>query len=149
MRRKPLLLLLSFLVSIAACGNGAASDAGVGSDAGPDAGDPPPGSDYIFDLGALHHFEVELGAADWAFLKADPRREEFVPATLIFEGTRHEGAALRFKGGYGTLESCFDDQNVQICPKLSLKISMTKFGSGRFFGLRKLVFHSNVRDPSL
>lgn len=157
MRPHPLASLpvlgLSILVSLAACGSGAASDAGVSSDAGAadaalDAADPP-GSDYIFDLGALHHFEVEVTAADWAFLKGDPRREEFVPATLIFEGTRHEGAALRFKGGYGTLESCFDDQNVQICPKLSLKISMTKFGAGRFFGLRKLVFHSSVRDPSL
>lgn len=146
---------LSLLLLIAACGGGGAgtadagADAAVGGDAAqPDAGDTR-GSDYIFDLAALHSFEVELSPSDWAYLEADPRREEFVPATLIFEGVRHPGAALRFKGGYGTLESCFDDQNVQICPKLSLKVSMTKFGTGRFFGLRKLVFHSGVRDTSL
>lgn len=137
--------------TLVACGGAdpGAVDAGPGADApAADAGDTR-SSDYVFDLEALHHFDVEVSAADWAFLKADPRREEFVPATLIFEGVRYEEAALRFKGGYGTLESCFDDQNVQVCPKLSLKVSMTKFGSGRFFGLRKLDFHSGVRDPTL
>lgn len=145
-------IALACLVAASGCGDDGTSvgdiDAAVPDAAVPDA-DTTLRADYIFDLAELHHFDLELTDADWASLKADPRAEVYVPATLTFEGTRYEGAALRFKGGYGTLESCFDDLDNQICPKLSMRISMNEYGPGRFAGLRKLNFHSGVRDTTL
>lgn len=130
---------------IAGCGGG--DPAGTTGSAPPDAGKGP-GSAYLFDLDLLHRFEVEVAPADWAQIRADPRAETYVPATLVFEGSRIP-AQLRFKGGYGTLESCFDETGAPRCPKLSYKLKFNGVRGGRFAGLRKLNFHSSVRDASL
>jgi hypothetical protein len=143
-------VLLSLLA--AACGSGGDSSSGdpdAGSPADPDAGAPQPGTEYIFDLDQLHEFEVEVADADWRWLQDNALLEEYVPATVIFEGVRYDDAAIRFKGAYGTLVSCFDESGERICPKLSVKVSFNEYGKGRFFGLRKLIFNSSIRDASM
>jgi spore coat protein H len=147
--RTDLTLLLSLVVG--GCGGGDPGGPGGDADAAPDtdAAPPGPGSDYIFDLARLHHFEIELADADWQWLKENAVLEEYRPASLVFEGRRYDGAAIRFKGDYGSLYSCFDG-DTQICPKLSIKLSVNTYDRDqRFFGLRKLNFNSSVRDPSL
>ena len=146
------LMTLAALASAAACGGESSPgspDAGPGGDSGPgrpDAG-PVQDPDYIFDLDELHHFDIELADADWQWLKDNARLKEYRPATLIFEGVRYD-AALRFKGGYGSLESCYEGDEL-ICAKLSLKVSVNHYQNGRFYGMRALLFNSSVRDPSL
>ena len=106
--------------------------------------------DVIFDPATVHHFYVELDEADWDWLNADPRAEIYVPATMIFNGQRYEEASIRYKGAYGSLYGCFDDLGNQTCDKLGIKISFNEIDpAGRFAGLRKLIFQSNERDPSL
>ncbi|HEU5058313.1 MAG TPA: CotH kinase family protein, partial [Kofleriaceae bacterium] len=143
-------LSVLFALAIAGCGGGDSGDP-HGGDAAPDAdaGPPGPGTDYLFDLTRLHHFEVELAAADWQWLQENAVLEEYRPATLVFEGRRYQQAAIRFKGDYGSLYSCFEGET-RICPKLSIKVSVNTYDRDqRFFGVRKLNFNSSVRDPSL
>jgi len=108
---------------------------------------------YVFDPAAMHRFDIRVDPADLAKLDADPRAEEYVPATVRFEGFEYRGAALRYKGGYNTLETCFDAAgvfDVQKCRKLSLKLSFNECTpGGRFFGLRKIVLNSMSQDPTL
>ncbi len=108
------------------------------------------GESYIFDPAAFHSFELEVAEADWAQLLTDPLAEQYVPAAVWHDGERYGDAAVRFKGSTGTLEGCFDEYGNQWCPKLSLKVSFNEYDKdGRFFGLRKLILHSGVADPSL
>jgi len=150
---------VSLLLALAVAGCGGNDGGGGGTGGGPDAGtdaapaadaEPDgPGSEYIFDPTKLHDFEIEMADADWQWLKDNATLEEYRPATLVFEGKRIENAAIRFKGDYGSLFSCFDG-DTQICPKLSIKLSVNTYDKDqRFFGLRKLNFNSSVRDPSL
>ena len=56
---------------------------------------------------------------------------------------------MRYKGGYGSLFSCFDKSGKRTCDKLSLKVSFNESDKkGRFHGVRKLVFNSCNRDPT-
>jgi hypothetical protein len=108
------------------------------------------GDDYIFDPAELHHFELEVDPVDWAWLQQNALLQQYVPAAVHFEGRRWGNAAVRFKGAWGTLVSCFDDSGSErLCPKLSVKVSFNRYEKGRFHGLRKLILHSSVRDPSM
>jgi spore coat protein H len=138
-------------------GDDAAGD-GDGDGDGPDAGvpdaDPGPVDDpaHIFDLTVdePHHFKIDIAAADWNWLKSHALLEEYRPCTVHFEGRTWENAAIRFKGDWGTLQSCFDDDGNQICPKLSMKLKFNEYDpEGRFFGMRKLVFNSAIRDATM
>lgn len=143
------LTLLAALVLSGCDGGGGGGETDADPDPGPDAEPGGPGSEYIFDLARLHDFEIEMADADWLWLKEHAVLEEYRPATLTFEGRRYENAAIRFKGDYGTLYSCFDGET-QVCPKLSIKLSVNTYSRDqRFFGLRKLNFNSSVRDRTL
>ena len=142
-------------VFVVSCGGnqdvGGEDEADAGTPAIPDSGMPidlGPDEAYIFDSSKLHHFELEVAPEDWESLRQNALLEEYVPATFLFEGERYDGAAVRFKGDWNSLIACFED-GVQICDKLSIKISFNEYGKGRFAGLRKLVLNSSVRDPSL
>jgi CotH kinase protein len=107
-------------------------------------------SEPLFDVTAIQKLELEVAPADWQWLQAHAREEKYVPATVIHQGQRYTGAAVRYKGDYGSLLSCFDEATgARLCSKLSLKISFNEYGKGRFFGLRKLVLNSAVRDRSM
>lgn len=110
--------------------------------------DPPSeGAQFLFRPEALGHFELELAPEDWAWLQANALEETYVPASVVYEGLRYHGVAVRFKGAWSTLLGCFDDAGNQTCPKLSVKLRFNKYDRcGRFYGLRRLVFNSNSHD---
>ena len=116
----------------------------------PPDGPTPTATERLFDDHAAPRlFQITIAPGDLAYLDDDPRREEYVPATVELEGERFERAGIRYKGAYGSLFACFDEQDTLICDKLSLKVSFNKFvDGGRFMGVRKLVFNSAQRDPS-
>ena len=147
------------LLLIAACGG---DETGIDGDAGPGGADggsaveadagppPPPGSEYVFDDGALRTYELVIDEADWQWLQDNARLEQYVPATLRFEGQEIGPIGVRYKGGYGTLYACFDDSGNRICPKLSLKLKFNEYDPNlRFYGLKRLNFHSMRSDPSM
>ncbi len=122
------------------------------SDSSMPPGSSNPGGDaeQLFDLGKLHTFDLEIAPADWEWLQANARLEQWRPATLTYEGQRYDGVAVRFKGDYNSLETCFDSTGARICPKLSIKLKFNEYTKGgRFNGLRRLNFNSSVRDDTL
>lgn len=145
--------LYSALILCLAAGCGSPPPPAHTADAGPEIdafypGDPGPTDRYLFDPDEFHEFNIELPAQDWQALRDDALLEEYVPATMIFEGKRYDQAAIRFKGDWNSLITCFEDGE-QVCPKLSIKVSFNEYVPGRFAGQRKLVFNSSVRDRSL
>ena len=118
--------------------------------AAPMAPSSPRNAAELFDeLAAPRDFRILVAPQDWAWLQDNALAEEYVPAEVQFEGKVFPGAAVRYKGGYGSLYACFDDQGNRLCPKLSLKVRFNKDDpDGRFLGLRRLVFNSNNRDET-
>ena len=84
---------------------------------------------FVYDPAVLRTFELEIAAEDLAFLDAAPAREEYVPATFVFEGTEYGPVGVRYKGGLGAFVGCttgstkddpFDTSGAKTCPKLGL-----------------------------
>jgi len=122
-------------------------DVDVDADADGDADVHP--EDVLFDPEGIRTYDLEVDPEDWQWLNDNAREERYVPANLELEGERFEGAGLRFKGGFGALQSCFNIWGTRTCAKLSMKVSFNEYDrAGRFHGLKKLQFHSMNRDPS-
>jgi spore coat protein H len=126
----------------------------AGSDAAtptqPDASEAPQAltGELLFDEDApIWHFDLEIAENDLRWLNEHALDEQYVPGNLTFQDQHFEQIAVRYKGGFGSLQGCFDAQGNLTCSKLSLKVSFNETDkSGRFLGLRKLVFHACNRD---
>lgn len=106
-------------------------------------------SDLVFDESVIRTYELTVAAQDWAWLNENPLLEQYVPASLSFEGRTFADSAVRYKGSFGALRFCFDRQGNQTCEKLSLKLKFNEYNkSGRFFGLQRLNLHSMESDPT-
>jgi len=142
------------ILLLVACGGSDSAPAGDGGPGGADAGAPDaalqPGSEYVFDQDALRTYELVVDDADWQWLNDNARLEEYVPAMLRFEGQEYGPIGVRYKGGYGTLTTCFDGAGNRICPKISMKLKFNEYDPEmRFYGLKRLNFHSMTADPSM
>jgi spore coat protein CotH len=85
---------------------------------------------------------------DWAWLNENELLEQYVPATLLFEGEAISQAAVRYKGFFGALRLCFVGGE-RSCDKLSLKLKFSEYDDSlRFHGLKRLNFHSMEGDPT-
>jgi len=117
--------------------------------AGPDAAPPTLGSEYVYDQEALRTYEVTIAPNDWQWLNDNARLEAYVSGTLTFEGQEYGPIGVRYKGGFGTLHGCFDAVGNRTCAKLPLKLKFNEYDDDlRFYGLKKLNFHSMKSDPS-
>ncbi len=140
-------------------------DSGRSSDAGVDSGPPvvlpatiaKPNdrAEFLFDATKVRTYNIIVADRDLRAIDADPAAEIYVPASLEFEGTRIDNLRVRYKGGYGAfLAPCTggDLLGVSIAKtgKCSIKLAFDQVDSeGRFYGLRKLNFHSMNRDGSM
>jgi spore coat protein H len=139
-----------------ACGSGSPDnqgpDGGGISDADTDAQPPesPVSGEVVFDDSQLRTYELTVAAKDFEWLNANAQLEQYVPATLMIEGQTYGPIGLRYKGDFGTLFSCFDAVDRNLCHKLSIKLKFNEYEKGlRIDGLKRLNFHSNRSDPSL
>ena len=138
--------------------SGGAASASGGGGASTDAlnVDPDDAATYLFDADELREYALDIAPADLALIDADPRAEQYVPATLTFEGQSYAVQA-RYKGSVGGFRNCvggdgggFEAGGAKTCTKLSMKVAFDQVDpEGRFYGLRKLQFHSMNRDPSM
>ncbi len=118
---------------------------------------PPPNddsgidADYIFNQGAIRTYELKVSQANWDLLNASALDEEYVPATLHFEGREYGPIGLRYKGSGGTLEPCVDEDTGELlCDKLSMKLKFSEYDKDlRFHGIKRLNFHSMINDVSM
>jgi len=112
-------------------------------------------STYIFDQKKLPTFELNLPAADLDKIDADPSAEEYVEGSLTFEGETISPVGIRYKGSIGAYVGCLSGTNWanpsgrKTCTKLSMKIKVNwEDPEARFYGLKKLQFHSQNNDDS-
>ncbi|MBN2525085.1 MAG: CotH kinase family protein [Deltaproteobacteria bacterium] len=56
---------------------------------------------------------------------------------------------IAFKGNIGSLETCFDEQDEPVCPKLDMKLKFNEYDKNlRFHGLKRLNFNTTRDDNS-
>lgn len=129
-------------------GQPAAGAAGSGGAAGAPAEPAPKASDEVFRDDLLRTYELTISDADWEHLQATATEELYVPARFSVEGEQLGTIGVRYKGNHGTLHNCFDDGE-QTCRKLSIKLKFDEYDPAlRYRGLKKLNFHSSLRDHS-
>lgn len=111
--------------------------------------------DYLYTQDRLHTFEFTVPEASLASIDADPTAEEYVEATMMFEGEEIGPVGLRYKGSIGSFVGCTSETvgtdvgGSKTCTKLSMKVKINWDGSDReFYGVRRLQFHSQNLDST-
>jgi hypothetical protein len=143
-------------------GGDASEDASSGGDGDGEADvDPEPSDEaaYIYDQDEFRTYELLIDEADLATLNADPSAEQYVPGYLVFEDVQYGPVGIRYKGSLGSWVFCteayteedpFAVGGAKTCPKLNMKVSFNwSDPDGRFFGLKKLLFHAMNHDPAM
>lgn len=112
-------------------------------------------SDYVFDQSTLNTYELYIPQSSYAQLNNDPAAEQYVEGSLIFQGDTISPVGIRYKGSIGAFVGCLTGEDwsnpsgSKVCTKLSMKVKINWEGrDDRFFGLRKLQFHSMNLDDS-
>lgn len=139
------------LVFLAACREDGSGALDYGDDASVEEWNALVGdeADFVFDDSVIRTYELTVDEADWEWLNNNQRLEEYRPAALLFEGEEYPDVAVRYKGFMGALGMCFDRQGNLTCKKLSLKLKFSEYDdAGRFYGLKRLNFHSMESDLS-
>jgi len=108
----------------------------------------------VFDQSIIRTYNITMLDSTWQWLKINAKQEEYVSGMLtITEQTSTDSlvmgeVGIRFKGGFGTLESCVDSEGNLLCDKLSMKIKFSEYDkTKRLFGLKKINLHSMESDP--
>ncbi len=140
------------LWALASCGGGSGSgddsDAGTVVDAAPACDAAAFGADYVFDESQIRTYELSLPDADWQELQANATAEQYVSATLTYDGQTIENIGMRFKGSFGSLYFCFQGGE-QVCDKLNLKLKFNEYVPGqRLHGLKRINLHAMEAEPS-
>jgi hypothetical protein len=110
---------------------------------------------YLFDQTKVRTYDLFLPEEELAFLDADPMREAYVLADLVFEGRRVPHVGMRYKGSLGSFVGCLDGglfppRGRKSCTKLSIKIKIDYADrTALFFGQTKLMFHAMNTDRTL
>ena len=111
-------------------------------------------SEYIYDQGKLHKFEIFIDSDDLEEINSDPALEKYVNAHLVFENNVVKNVGIRYKGSIGAWVGCLSNNDwtnpsgYKTCPKLSMKIKFNFNEEKQFYGLKKLQLHSQNLDPS-
>ena len=112
-------------------------------------------SNYIFDQGQLHTFELTLTNEALEQIDRNPAAEVWVVGSLGFKGETIDRVGIRYKGSVGAWYGCLSGEDWtnpsgnKTCTKLSMKVKINWDDSNReFHGLRRLQFHSMNLDPS-
>ena len=84
-------------------------------------------SDIVFDENRLMTYYLTVEPEDWSWLTTHAAEEEYVRASLNVGCSDIGTVGLRFKGSYGTLTLCLDEEGNRVCPKLSMKIKFSEY----------------------
>lgn len=111
---------------------------------------------YLFAQDRLHTFEISVSDENLATIDDDPTAEEYVEASMMFEGEDIGAVGLRYKGSLGGFAGCtadegpdFEPAGAKTCRKLSMRVKFNwNDPDTEFYGVRKLQFHSHNLDPT-
>jgi spore coat protein H len=110
---------------------------------------PDDEAEYLFDPAIVRTYDVQIDPADLLKIDSDPKAEEWVPASLVFEGMTYGPFKVRYKGYAGSFEAPCLQKGVK-GSRCSLKMGFDEVdGDARFFGLKKLNLHAEIPDDSL
>lgn len=145
--------LLSAVPVLSGCRGEATSNPGAGDGDGDDQILDTPfaldDADTLFETDSVPVFELSMPDAAWDRLQEQAILERYTQANLTFNGRDIGEIAVRFKGAFGSLVLCFDEEGNLTCPKLSMKLKFSEYEENkRFFGLKRLNLHSMARDES-
>jgi len=110
--------------------------------------------DYIYDQNKLHRFNIYISDENLKIIDDNPTAEKYVEGYLIFEDKVIKKVGVRYKGSIGAWVGCLsgtdllNPSGIKTCPKLSLKIKINWESNDKFYGLKKLQFHSQNLDKS-
>jgi spore coat protein H len=107
-----------------------------------------------FDDSIVHSYALTVEPSDLARLPAlaidSDTESTYVPAQLRIDGEEVGKVGLRFKGAYGTLHTCIDEDLTLSCPKMSYKVKFDEFDPDkRWKALKKVNLHSMSADDTL
>jgi spore coat protein H len=114
--------------------------------------DPTDDASYVFDPAQVRTYNIKVDVADLAMIDQHPAAEQWVPAQLEFEGTTYGPIKMRYKGSTGAFsmpctQGEYDDPKAGKC---SIKLGFDEVDEAmRFYGLKKLNFHSMNHDSSM
>jgi spore coat protein CotH len=117
--------------------------------------EPSDEASYVFDQAQLRTYNLIVAQADLDTINKNPAAEMYVPAGMEFEGKTYGPYRMRYKGSAGAfLPPC--TLGVDVSPpspkfgKCSIKVDFDQSDpQARFYGLKKLNFHSMDQDPSM
>jgi hypothetical protein len=133
-------------------GTGAAGKAAPGPAATALVTEPDDDATYVFDQSHVRTYNIAVDPADLAMIDEHPAGEAWIPAQLEFEGTTYGPIKMRYKGSDGAFSApCtkgdYDDPKDGKC---SIKLGFDEVDPElRFYGLKKLNFHSMNHDSSM
>jgi hypothetical protein len=140
-------------------GSSAAAGSGAATAPAPDTTgpatvieEPADEAAYIFDPRELRTYNIIIANADLARIDASPAAEQLVSAMLEFEGQSFGPYSVRYKGGQGSfLYPCtMSSAGSPKVGKCSMKLDFNESDpEARFYGLKKLNFHSMNADLSM
>lgn len=98
-------------------------------------------TDYatLFDDSTVHTVDIVAEESDWEQLLENARAEEYIPCSLVIDGTAVKNAAVRAKGNTSLTQVTNE--------RYSLKIEFDHYEAGQsFLGLDKLVLNNIIQD---
>ena len=148
-----LLLVLVFVLSLAACTadpeeNASREDAqgetaGI-SGGGSETGDPTV-YNGLFDSGRIHSVDVTVSDEDWADLRANPTDKTKYHATVVIDGETVEEVSFSTKGNTSLSAVAADADS----DRYSFKINFGKYNKGQsYHGLNKLNLNNIYADAT-
>lgn len=104
---------------------------------------------YVFDLSQVRTYSIEIEQSEFERLQATARQEQYVRARIRLGDEQWEDVGLRYKGFFGLLFTCFDEQGNQLCEKLAYKVKFNEFAPAqRFYGMKRINFHPMKDDAA-
>ncbi len=99
--------------------------------------------ELVFELGAIHDFELSIDPDNWALLETSTTFDHpHAIAGISFEGGEFPVVEINLKGGYGSFRPDMDTQ------KTGFKVDLDAFEEHSWRGLSKLTLNNLVQDPT-
>lgn len=112
-------------------------------------------SNYVYNQEEVKTYHLIFRDDDLYKINANPTKEEYVEAALVFEGDTISPVGIRYKGSVGAYLNCLSGTDwskpsgYKTCVKLSMQVKINwQDRKERFYDLNKLQFHSQNYDKS-
>jgi spore coat protein CotH len=103
-------------------------------------------SEVIYNQEKVNTYNIIIKNESLYFLDNNPAKEEYVEASLVFEGDTISPIGIRYKGSIGAYAGCLsgpdwgNPSGYKTCPKLSMQLKLNwNDRKEKFYGLNKFI----------